>query len=676
MCGVLGYGTYENGTHTIRGLEHTWSNGRPTDSTSQWTPKVVPIVDCVGRGVPVLKQVVYVDCGKFSTAAVTSDGSLYTWGSGAMGILGHGSRNDQLTPRRVSAFGAGMKVLRVSMGIWHAAAIVFETSSSIPSVHTDGTVGNSSTVPGCCLYTWGDNSQGALGVTVSKDDDHVDRDGVRAGAVAFSLLPLRVTGPTESVSFSSICCGSGHTAALSHRGEVWTWGTGDGVGGHVPALVCIPDKAGASFVTCGDRHTAAIGRRTKKLYTWGRNNHGCLGHASTTTPVNGGGNVDNGAAGRPVKEGDVVSTPRLVHCLREHDTLYVCCGEDTTAVVVNNYNTSAKSLTWMRQRGRAKSTAVGLGVYNNTFSLDEAALNGFVRNAGGEPYGSTAGSDPTPRDRRSSSTQVGKSVDSGYHGTSTGGNGSFDASNGTGGSGAALIPAESMHGLSFGQRLYRRWRQHVQRRRDKKRQRTAATSGVSARVKPGVGHDDRSPNMNMRHILGLRLPSMRRDSTSSAGYERGGSSEAKAELMTKLKKEQENNERLQREIDALKSSLAMKDDTGLPSPPPYKSKPPGGGSKTSAAADVNEGDAAETPTESTGADDTRKEWVQEIYKGVFVTLGEILFSPLSSRDEARVRTWMMMGVSIFLVVCVYMRERERRFIRCAFLGLRKRGHTD
>ncbi len=36
------------------------------------------------------KNVVFVAAGAINSAAITEDGSLYTWGKGALGRLGHG----------------------------------------------------------------------------------------------------------------------------------------------------------------------------------------------------------------------------------------------------------------------------------------------------------------------------------------------------------------------------------------------------------------------------------------------------------------------------------------------------------------------------------------------------------------------------------------------------------
>eukprot|EP00955_Chlamydomonas_euryale_P000678 7754-Chlamydomonas_euryale.AAC.2 len=47
------------------------------------------------------------------TAAVTAAGDLYTWGCGHAGQAGHGAPRQQLRPKRLRAFGAGVRVHQV-----------------------------------------------------------------------------------------------------------------------------------------------------------------------------------------------------------------------------------------------------------------------------------------------------------------------------------------------------------------------------------------------------------------------------------------------------------------------------------------------------------------------------------------------------------------------------------
>ncbi|GAX81426.1 hypothetical protein CEUSTIGMA_g8856.t1 [Chlamydomonas eustigma] len=71
-----------------------------------------------GNGVKILQ----VSCGPYHTAAVTDEGCLYTWGNGLFGKLGHGDASSVFTPRRVDAFN-GYTVIQVACGWWHTAAV-------------------------------------------------------------------------------------------------------------------------------------------------------------------------------------------------------------------------------------------------------------------------------------------------------------------------------------------------------------------------------------------------------------------------------------------------------------------------------------------------------------------------------------------------------------------------
>ena len=60
-------------------------------------------------------------CGHFHSAAVIAS-SVYTWGRGTLGLLGHGDEVDELRPRPVHAL-AGISVRTVSCGTYQTAAV-------------------------------------------------------------------------------------------------------------------------------------------------------------------------------------------------------------------------------------------------------------------------------------------------------------------------------------------------------------------------------------------------------------------------------------------------------------------------------------------------------------------------------------------------------------------------
>ena len=86
------------------------------------------------------RRVVAVSAGGARNLAITADGSLWSWGDGRDGKLGHGDEQRQLLPKKVEAF-TGQRVVAVSAGIRHSLAIT-----------ADGAV-----------FTWGKGEDGCLG---------------------------------------------------------------------------------------------------------------------------------------------------------------------------------------------------------------------------------------------------------------------------------------------------------------------------------------------------------------------------------------------------------------------------------------------------------------------------------------------------------------------------------
>lgn len=96
------------------GRLYTWGSSTclgAANGQTRWIPRPV--------GGPLLRlKVAQVSCGTFHCAAVTSKGSLFTWGDGFGGRLGHGDEAVCPEPRRVSAL-AACTVLQVACGCFH-----------------------------------------------------------------------------------------------------------------------------------------------------------------------------------------------------------------------------------------------------------------------------------------------------------------------------------------------------------------------------------------------------------------------------------------------------------------------------------------------------------------------------------------------------------------------------
>nr|CAB3478039.1 unnamed protein product [Digitaria exilis] len=142
-------------------------------------------------------QVLYVACGSWHSALITSSGKLYTFGDGTFGVLGHGSRQSVAYPKEVEALN-GFKTVKVACGVWHSAAIV------------EGTVQTGINVVSKKLYTWGDGDKNRLG--------HGDKEA--------RLIPTSVQALLEH-NFHQLACGQNLTVALATSGHVYTMGSAD-----------------------------------------------------------------------------------------------------------------------------------------------------------------------------------------------------------------------------------------------------------------------------------------------------------------------------------------------------------------------------------------------------------------------------------------------------------------
>jgi alpha-tubulin suppressor-like RCC1 family protein len=192
--------------------------------------------------------------GNSHTAAIKTDGTLWTWGDGSNGRLGNASTSGASTP--VTTFAGGNNWKQVSFGTAHIAAI-----------KTDGT-----------LWTWGSGSNGQLG------------NAVTTGNISTPVTTFAGGTNWKQVSGGDI------TAAIKTDGTLWTWGSASSgklgnavITGNISTP--ITTFAGGNNwkqVACGSIHMAAI-KTDGTLWVWGLGSYGKLGNGATTgnisTPV-------------------------------------------------------------------------------------------------------------------------------------------------------------------------------------------------------------------------------------------------------------------------------------------------------------------------------------------------------------------------------------------------------
>jgi alpha-tubulin suppressor-like RCC1 family protein len=243
-------GGYHTAAIKTDGTLWTWgssSNGRLGNATI--TPDISTPVTTFAGGTN-WKQV---SCGNNHTAAIKTDGTLWTWGEGSGGRLGNAAITDRSTP--VTTFSGGTNWKQASCG-----------SNYMTAIKTDGT-----------LWTWGANGVGQLG----------------NASVTDTSTP--VTTFAGGTNWKQVSCRGGITSAIKTDGTLWTWGSSSN--GRLGNATITPDistpvttfAGGTNWkqVSGGGSHIAAI-KTDGTLWTWGEGTGGRLGNASTadiSTPV-------------------------------------------------------------------------------------------------------------------------------------------------------------------------------------------------------------------------------------------------------------------------------------------------------------------------------------------------------------------------------------------------------
>ncbi|ESP05641.1 hypothetical protein LOTGIDRAFT_181433 [Lottia gigantea] len=206
---------------TEDGELYTWGEGDygrlgHGDSTSRGLPKLVKDISNVGQ----------VACGNSNTIAVSQDGkTVWSFGSGDNGKLGHGDMNRQYKPKVIEAFN-GMCIRKVSCGS--------QTSLALTSTGQ--------------VYVWGSGS------------------GLGCGLSEFTALTPQLVKDLHNVHIVDIAMGDSHCIALSHDNRIYAWGNnamGQCGQGHSQSPLTRPRKVfgleGVSIqqISAGTSHSVA-----------------------------------------------------------------------------------------------------------------------------------------------------------------------------------------------------------------------------------------------------------------------------------------------------------------------------------------------------------------------------------------------------------------------------------
>lgn len=188
-----------------------------------------------------------ISAGRYFSIAISTNGSLWSWGQNVYGALGLNNTTYYSSPKQI---GALTNWLSFSAGLYFVTAI-----------KTDKT-----------LWTWGQNNFGQLGISNTTNYSS----------------PKQVGSSTDWVS---IAAGFFHAVATKTDGTLWTWGRnqfgqlGLGTSGTYTAKSS-PTQVGSlttwsSVVLGGNYQTLAI-KTDGTLWSWGNNSFGQLGLGNTT----------------------------------------------------------------------------------------------------------------------------------------------------------------------------------------------------------------------------------------------------------------------------------------------------------------------------------------------------------------------------------------------------------
>jgi alpha-tubulin suppressor-like RCC1 family protein len=234
--------------------------------------------------------------GSSHSAAIFSDGSLWTWGNNNHGQLGLGTTTEQHSPVQL---GAGTTWTAAACGTDYTLALQANGTLWAMGTNTDGQLGTGNNteqhspvqVAGTwaamaagdahsmalkadgTLWAWGNNSTGQLGT----------------GNYTNQNAPVQVG---QDSTWIAIATGEGHSLALKADGTLWAWGLnlygqlGTGNNTLQDAPVQVGNDNHWTAISAGANHSMAL-KADGTLWAWGLNADGQLGlgnNANYNTP--------------------------------------------------------------------------------------------------------------------------------------------------------------------------------------------------------------------------------------------------------------------------------------------------------------------------------------------------------------------------------------------------------
>lgn len=195
---------------------------------------------------------------------IDDKGDVYSWGWNDYGQLGLGNDDYAISPTLMEkCLFKNEKVLQIKAGIRHSIALT-----------QDGNV-----------YAWGCNHRGRLGLGKNyKTEQQLDKP------------TLMMKSSFHNKEIIQIATGDAHSLALTKKGDVYAWGSNSngqlGLGIDDNKTYDKPHFVNSKLfsgervikISAGARHSLAL-TETGKVFTWGDNEKGELGHLNSTKEV-------------------------------------------------------------------------------------------------------------------------------------------------------------------------------------------------------------------------------------------------------------------------------------------------------------------------------------------------------------------------------------------------------
>jgi hypothetical protein len=180
-------------------------------------------------------NITLVKCGAHHSLALTQSGEVYAWGSNYSGQIGCGDNFDKSIPTKVKALN-DIKIKMISCGYNHSMAFT-----------ENG-----------CVYSWGDNECGQLGIGNTKN----------------SNTPKKIE--MKDIIIDKITCGQAHSLLLTNNGVIYAFGhnfygeIGNGMQEHIKTPIKLNHEK--RFIDIASHWSAAISisqSSDNKYYIWG-----------------------------------------------------------------------------------------------------------------------------------------------------------------------------------------------------------------------------------------------------------------------------------------------------------------------------------------------------------------------------------------------------------------------